>query len=54
MAVTVSIGREVDCFVGRPLPFGPTNEAEGHALMQDTGLIRQFRPSIGHTQEVRP
>jgi hypothetical protein len=24
------------------------------ALMQDTGLMRQFRPSAGHINEVRP
>jgi hypothetical protein len=27
---------------------------EGHALMQDTGVIRQFRPRAGRTKEVRP
>ena len=25
--------------------------AENHALMQDTGLIRQFGPRAGHTKE---
>jgi hypothetical protein len=27
---------------------------EDHALMQDTGPIRQFRPYAGHTKELDP
>jgi len=29
----------------------PRAWAENHALMQDTGLIRQFGPRAGHTKE---
>jgi hypothetical protein len=27
---------------------------EGRALIEDTGLIREFCPSVGYTKEARP
>jgi hypothetical protein len=40
------------CFIGSSTS-SPVPVAH-HPLMQDTGLIRQFRPSAGHIKEVRP